>query len=174
MTPPIAPAVRDMIRNELELGYDDDQILAAYDISKRTLQRMRKTWKEYGLMYIPKDPSPGRPRILGDIVLEELLCYLDTRPMAYLDEMAWFLFDEFDILVDEVTVWRALHRFGWSRENMWKIAKQRNQDFRNRWMVQLGGWRADQLIFLDESAANERTGMKSFVYTEILLILGLR
>ena len=38
------------------------------------------------------------------------------------------------------------------------IAKQRNQAMRDRCSVRLSGWRADQLIFLDESAACERTG----------------
>lgn len=83
--------------------------------------------------------------------------------MAHLDEMALFLYDEFDVNVSEATVWRCLHRLGWSRKNMKKIAKQRNQDLRNRWHIRLHGWRADQLIFLDESAACERTGKISIL-----------
>lgn len=45
---------------------------------------------------------------------------------------------------------------------MRKIAQQRNQDLRNSWFVRLAGWRADQLIFLDESAACERTGKRLY------------
>ena len=161
MPPPIAPWIREHIRHELELGYDNDQILAGgYGISRRTLQRMRKTWKEWDSVCIPfQAPQPGRDRIINDLLQEELLIYLDQRPMAYLDEMAWFLYDEFDVTVDEPTIWPYLHRLGWSRKNMRKIAQQRNQDLRNACFVRLAGWRAEQLIFLDESAACDRTGM---------------
>lgn len=125
MPPPIAPWIREHIRHEFELGYSNDQILAGgYDVSRRTLQRMRKTWKDWDLVYIPFEaPQPVRDRIINDLLQEELLIYLDQRPMAYLDEMAWFLYDEFDVTVDESTIWRCLHRLGWSRKNMRKIAQ---------------------------------------------------
>ena len=158
MPVPIAPEVRAMIRHEFELGHTNDEILPAYDISVSTLNRMRRNWKEFDLLYIPKEAPIGRPRSISEAHQEELLIYLDSRPIAYLDKMAWFLFNEFELIVDETTIWRCLHRLGWSRKNMRRIAKQRNQDLRNRWMVRLTGWRASQLIFLDESAACERTG----------------
>ena len=49
---------------------------------------------------------------------EQLRIYLQHRPMAYLNEMAWFLYDEHQIECSEATVWRALTRPGrlnWSR-----------------------------------------------------------
>ena len=82
--------------------------------------------------------------------------------MAYLDEMAFFLLDEYDVRVDEATVWRALTRLGWSRKKYRKIAKERNQELRDYWFTKLADWRADQLVFLDESATYERTGESVF------------
>lgn len=115
------------------------------------------------MVYIPFiAPQPGRNRLISDLLQEELLIYLDQRPMAYLNEMAWFLYNEFEVTIDESTIWRCLQRLGWSRKNMRKIAQQRNQDLRNSWFVRLAGWRADQLIFLDESAACERTGKRLY------------
>ena len=72
--------------------------------------------------------------------------------------MAFFLLDEFDVQVSEATVWRALTRLSWSRKKYRKIAKERNQELRDHWFTKLSDWRADQLVFLDESAACERTG----------------
>lgn len=159
MVPRVTPAVREAIRHEFELGYTNKQVRVRHEVSGRTLRRMRSSWKRWSSVYIPfQSPHPGRDRILHDALQEELLIYLDQRPMAYLDEMAWFLYDEFNVTLDESTIHRALHRLGWSRKNMRKIARQRNQDPRNAWFVRLTGWRADQLIFLDESAACERTG----------------
>ncbi len=45
---------------------------------------------------------------------------------------------------------------------MVRQAAQRNQSLRNGWMQRLGGWTAEQLIFLDESAACERTGDRRY------------
>lgn len=67
------------------------------------------------------------------------------------------LFDEYDLVVDETTVWRTLHRLGWSRKRM-RIASQRNPFLGESWFTALADWRPDQLVFLDESAACERTG----------------
>lgn len=159
MPPAIAAHVRERIRYEFELGYSNDQIVAGYDVSIRTVRRMRKTWKEWDMVYIPNQVvKPGPRHKIDDLLQEELLIYLDSRPMAYLNEMAWFLYDEFDVRVDETTVWRSLQRLGWSRKNMRRIARQRNRLLRNEWFARLAGWRADQLVFLDESAACERTG----------------
>ena len=38
------------------------------------------------------------------------------------------------------------------------MASQRNVFLRDSWFAALADWRADQLVFLDESAACERTG----------------
>ena len=143
----------------MELGYTNDQIHAGpYGVSTRTLQRMRQNWKLYGTVYIPCEDFGGRPRALSELHEQELLGYLDKRPMAYLDEMMYFLLDEFGLRVVEVTIWNALHRLGWSRKIGRKVARERNHELRDGWYVKLSGWRAEQLIFLDESAACERTG----------------
>ena len=159
MVLPIDPYTRAAIQQELELGFDNDTIIAGgYDVSLRTLQRMRKSWRQYGEVYIPSEDRGGRPQALNHVLEEELLAYLEQRPMAYLDELAFFLLDEFDIRVSEPTVWRALTRRGWSRKKYRKVAKERNQELRDHWFTKLSDWRADQLVFLDESAACERTG----------------
>lgn len=36
------------------------------------------------------------------------------------------------------------------------MARERNQEFRDEWKIRLTPWKSEQLIFIDESAANER------------------
>ena len=39
-------------------------------------------------MHIPKlSPQAARPKAISDLLQEELLMYLDSRPMAYLEEI---------------------------------------------------------------------------------------
>jgi DDE superfamily endonuclease len=46
-------------------------------------------------------------------------------------------------------------------------AAQRSPELRNAWMRKLATWKADQLIFIDESAANERTSDRKYGWTPI-------
>lgn len=165
MVAPIPAPIRALIQYEFELGYSVDAVAAGpYGVSLRTLQSMRKSWGLYGTVFIPSENKGGRPRVISELHEHALLEYLEQRPMSYLDKMALFLLDEYGLIVDETTVWRALHRLGWTRKIQRKVARERNQTLRNAWFVKLGGWRADQLIFLDESAACERTGEVLYIF----------
>lgn len=159
MPPPVPEPIRALIQDEFELGHSNDVILAGpYGVGMRSLQRMRSYWVQYGTVFIPNESPGGRPRVISQQIEEQLLAYLEERPMSYLDELVYMLFDDFGLVVDESTVWRALHRLGWSRKQMRRVASQRNAFLRESWFAALADWRADQLIFLDESAACERTG----------------
>jgi transposase len=86
----------------------------------------------------------------------ELLKYLKQRSHAYLNEMCWFVWDEFEISVNDSIVNKALKRLSWNKKKMMRQTAQRNQQLRNDWMQRLSEWIAEQLIFLNESAACER------------------
>ena len=110
--------------------------------------------------------TAGRPKKMSQLHNQALLEYLEKCSTAYQDEMTWFLWDEFDLTVDESTISRALKQLGWNRKKAVRIAKQLNQILRNNWMIRLAGWKADQLVFLDESATCERTGKVIFFQTD--------
>src|SRR5271169_1081618 len=46
-------------------------------------------------------------------------------------------------------------------------AAQRNPELRDHWIKQLASWDANQLVFIDESAANERTGDRKYGWAPI-------
>src|SRR5438552_4144537 len=50
---------------------------------------------------------------------------------------------------------------------MQKHAAERNQILRDEWILKLAGWDASQLLFLDESAANERTMDRKYGWAPI-------
>ena len=117
MVPPIAEPLRAMIQYEMELGYSDDQILSGgYHISFRTLQRMRASFRRHGVVFVGSLEVGGRPRVLHDFYQQELLLLLEQRPSAYLDELAYFLFDEYEVEVSEAAIYRTLQTLGWSRK----------------------------------------------------------
>ncbi|KAG2354386.1 hypothetical protein BDR07DRAFT_1494646 [Suillus spraguei] len=53
------------------------------------------------------------------------------------------------------TIWRTLHRTGYSRKKITREARERNLDKRAEYMYQIGlKYRPDQLIFVDKSSAD--------------------
>ena len=104
MVPPLSYDLRTTVHFHLERGDSNDFIRDATKSSTRQIQRMRANWTQFGEVTAPKMSLCGRPRALSQYHELQLLGYLEQRPTAYLDEMCWFLFDEFDIAVDESTV----------------------------------------------------------------------
>jgi len=92
--------------------------------------------------------------------LRELLQF---RPSQYVDEMVWFCYDElFDVLVSEITVTSmALDQQKYEDEASTRAA-ERNLTVRDGWMACIGRYNANELVFLHESAANERTSDRKY------------
>lgn len=158
MPSPFSDSLRNSIKIHFERKDSTKFISKATGVNVRQIQKMRKSWTQYGDVVAPKLTIGHRPRKLTEFHEEELLKYLEEKPTAYLDEISWFLFDEFSISIDESSIGKCLKRLGWSRKSVKRVALQRNQALRDDWMRRLGGWTAEQLIFVDESAACERTG----------------
>jgi hypothetical protein len=94
--------------------------------------------------------------------------FIEEEPHSYRDEMVEFILEKFNIEVSLATISRTLKRerisrkkvfplFNFSYSKLQRIAKERSAFLRAEWMQCLGEWQADQLVFLDESAINERS-----------------
>lgn len=138
MPPPLSTSVRQHIWFHFESGKYDKHILDVTEISVRQLRKMRRNWEEFGEVDRPHLAS-GRPKKLNRTHHHTLLQYLEQRPTAFQDEMAWFLWDGFQLVVAESTISRALKQLGWNRKKAIRIAKQRNQSLRDERMTRLGG-----------------------------------
>lgn len=119
------------ILHEMELRYTKDVIFTRYPISLRTIQRMRRSYNSYGVIWVPPIDPGGRPRLLS---ASQLLGYLKERLSSYLDETANYLFDEWDMSINESTVFRALRGLRSFRTTQRGIAAQRNAKMRDGWV----------------------------------------
>ena len=48
-----------------------------------------------------------------------------------------------------------------------RIAREQNQELRDEWMMRLTEWRPEQLIYVDESACNERTSDRKYGWSPV-------
>jgi transposase len=146
-------------------------IVAITDVSLRQIQQMRFNWTHFEEIILLVLIIEHRSRKLSQFHEIELLNYLKHCSHAYLNEMCWFIWDEFEIAVNDSIVSRALKRLSWNHKKMMRQIAQRNQQLRNDWMQRLSEWIAEQLISLNESAVCERTDDRRYDWTSSSIIL---
>ena len=84
-------------------------------------------------------------------MIDQLLC---------LDELFLAIFDQFDIDLGASAVWYYLQRNSWSGKVVKEKAAQRISELRALRRSKAAYWTKDQLVFVDESPSNEKTGWR--------------
>jgi transposase len=119
--------IRDMISSK---SLTTSQMVEAAGCSKCSIITISANLRMFGDVRAPLI-SGGRPRIISTVMLEALCDHLLEKPDLYLDEMAEFLFDEFDVYACTYTIIRALRSHGWTKKVARRIAQERNADLRD-------------------------------------------
>lgn len=152
-------------------------IAKQFNASIVVARRWKRNLKVFGEPYPPALRKRGRPSLLTaeqdevsrklhvfvevphvDDAAQVLLLYLEDRPTAYLDEVAYFLFDRFGVTITESAIGKHLKSLNWLSKVAKKAALQRNEDLRANWRARRAYWPVDRLVFVDESACMPRTG----------------
>jgi transposase len=146
----------------LKCGVPPAQIARNESMTLRSIERRKKRLEAFGTV----DPDPlrvqGHPRSLT-IEQEEIVAdFLHEYPQAYLDETLAFISDEFDIKIDRSTICRILKRIRLTHKTVEPIHGAQEVDLRVRWMSTITGYRAEQVVFLDETACSGRTANRRF------------
>jgi len=131
-------------------------------VSKQTVARIRSYLRAFNQAYPPLFNLRGRPRVLTPAQESFIVDYLHDRPSAYLSEVQWVLQDEFEVIVELHTLSRAIRRQGWTRKTLKRHAAERSEHLRTRWLGRMAEWSPEQVVFVDESVSNERTGWRKY------------
>ena len=94
--------------------YSNKDIAISTHCTERTIERHRRNLRVFGSTHGLQNEGGGEP-VLTKPMMAALVRRLFEKPDLYLDEMAWFLWDEFHVSVSESTISRALRRAGWSK-----------------------------------------------------------
>ena len=97
--------------------------------SKRTIHSHRLNMHYFGSTRAPPNGA-GRRRSVTPSMLQALKDHLLEKPGQTLDEMALFLWDEFQVVITPMSISRALKSIGWSKKVARSVAKERNADLR--------------------------------------------
>lgn len=93
-------------------------------------------------------------------MLEALCDRLLEKPGLYLDEMAIFLWDEFQMLVTTSCIRRALAFKGWSKKITRQRAKEQNAELREFYLHSISEFESYHLVYVDESGCDKRIGFR--------------
>ncbi len=94
-------------------------IVATAEISLRQMQKMKFNWIHFDEMTSFVLIIKHKSRKLNQFHETELLNYLKHRSHAYLNEMIWFIWDEFEIFINDSIVSKALKRLNWNKKKWW-------------------------------------------------------
>jgi transposase len=126
---------------------------------KRTISRIRANIRTFGTPCAPKATSGQGSRILPH-VLDALLDHLLVKPDLYFDEMAEFIWDEFNLSVSTDNFRRSLKVCNWSKKKTQRVACERDPDLRDACLRELSEYQSYQLAFVDESGCDTLAGVR--------------
>jgi transposase len=97
--------------------YSNREIAAAVRCDVRSVQRHCRNLRVFGSISGLPNPGGRNPKLTKPMIAA-LIRHLFEKPDLYLDEMAWFLWDEFQVSVSASTISKALHYAGWSKKQV--------------------------------------------------------
>ncbi len=154
MPPSLPSAMRSRIRIYFDRSDFTAFISKVIEVSMTQIRRIRRAYIVIDMITAFIDERSFK---LSDYHAEQLIEYLHQRLTVYQNEMIWFLFDEFNIIINVSNVCRLLVKRKWSKKLVKRTMTQRSEILREKWKLHLTDWTADQLMFLNESAACKRT-----------------
>ncbi|KAK9235219.1 hypothetical protein V1525DRAFT_390669 [Lipomyces kononenkoae] len=138
-----------------EIGASVDQIAKELGCCTKTVKRIKRNYKLWQSHQAPSERPLGRPPKIGDAMTDDLLEHLLRHPSADLEEMSpSYTTNPVSLLV------LLIH----------KNAAERSQALRDDWLLRLSDWTAEQLMFVDQSAANEKTGHRKYGWAPVGVI----
>ncbi|KAK9237063.1 DDE superfamily endonuclease-domain-containing protein [Lipomyces kononenkoae] len=121
----------------------------------------------YGNVRKPYFRQLGRARKLSQDDENALFEYLRSQGWRQQAELVWWLLQERGVLVSQPTLSRVLKRRNWTRKELRRISLNRSDALRQAYLDDVRRFAADDLVFIDESIFNEKTGWRHHGYAPI-------
>jgi transposase len=151
----------------IKLGESNEQIAKNTGAKLRTVQRWRLNWMRYNSCLRPPLAALGRPHSLTREDCNALFNALVQHGWMYQDEMKAWLLEERGVAVSTSTVCRLLKEEGWSRKKIQRISRSRNEELRSQYKRWMSRFAVEDVVHLDESIFNEKTGWRFRGYAPI-------
>ena len=148
----------------LTLNYSVSEIASFFWVSGRTVWRYIALFRQTGDVEQPhRDHGPRR--ILGDLEQLTLLRIILENHGIYLYEIQTKLESLFGARVSTATICRTLQSMGCTRQVMQRVAIQRSDTLRARFMADISIYDPRMLVWLDETGCDRRNTLRKYGYS---------
>jgi len=124
-------------------------------IPLRTLYRVWHNYNTYGTVHKPR--GADRVRKLGQEDLQWLRNFMWWNSTLYLDEIQQAIWFHRSKHVSPSTLVRAFKAMGWTLKKNFPVAREASPQLQARYLMRMGTYSAEQLVFLDEVRTDKRT-----------------
>lgn len=159
MAPPLPPAKKQLICDMTRSGKSISDTAHNAECSKQAVKYIRSNLRLFGTTGMPPNRRGRWPSVTPPM-LEALCEYLLDKPGSYLDESADYLREVFGVDLTTDSISRALKRVKWSKKRMQQQAKEQNADLRDEYRHDISEYHSYQLVYVDESGCDKRTGIR--------------
>ncbi|KAI5242024.1 hypothetical protein E4T43_05041 [Aureobasidium subglaciale] len=101
---------RSQVRQLLQQGVAEDEIEKQTGVSDRTIRRWKVKRLRYGRIGKPPESRTGRHRVMNKDVEQALFDRVAQKPDMSVDDMLWWLYDTYKLVVGTRTIRRAFER----------------------------------------------------------------
>jgi transposase len=144
-------------------GYAKDDILDLFSMSSSMFYRAKTNLASFGS--VERDPATlkirGPKRQLDRQLLEVVLQHISTNPSVSLSELSYLLASEHNTFVSISTLSKTLMNAGFTFKKLAKVASERKEEQLANFILRIGKYTPEQLVFADESSKDERTIQRS-------------
>ena len=155
--------LRAMVKLFIQAGCPPLDIADDLKVSHQWVYELRRRYEVFGDVKLPSClASRGRPCKLHQAAIEGVGDFMEEYLQAYMDEVKAFLLEEYEIEVSLSTVTRRVREIGLTNKRTERTYPGRSDELRDAWLVEIAEYEANQLVFVDESAVNERTADRRY------------
>jgi transposase len=149
---------RSKILRHLLLGQEPHDVADTCNVALRTVYNYRTNLLLYGSTRGPCIRQLGRPRKLTVADEDAILDLLLREGWRERSEIAFWVWCERGILVSRWCIGRMLKRKKWTQKELQRVSLARSGELRDAWREEMRIFAAEDIVFLDESIFNEKTG----------------
>ena len=140
------------------------EIAKLFNVCERTVRRYIRRFQLSSEME-SKQHQHGRSLLLGNFEQLTLLRIIFENPGIYLKEIQGKLQQIYGVWISPSTICRTLKIMGCSRQAMHRVATQRSDELRARFMADVSIYDPSMLVWLDESGCDKRNTIRKYGYS---------
>ena len=138
------------------------EIARSLNISVGTAYNVMKIFEETGEVESKHREYTGF--VVDDQMSTAILAIIFENPTLYLKELTQKIFEYTDKRISPSTVCNVLHKHGITRKKIQRIALQRSVTHRGAYIAEVSMYKANMLVFVDETGTDERDCIRKFGY----------